>query len=659
VRDTDPSSQPSGLPRPLTAFLTLVFAVILIRTAWLSDDAAITLRTVLNVTHGFGLTYNIVERVQAFTHPLWLGLLTAAYLLTSHIYVAVFGVSILLSLGVFWMALASARSAMQAAIVAIALMSSNAFVDFATSGLENPLACVLIALFLRVFLDERLDRRRWLTGLWTIAACLYLTRPDAVLFVLPLTAVGCWRVRRLADNVLAFGIGTLPASAWTVFALFYYGFPFPNTAYAKLAMGISPGDIWMQGVLYLVDSIDRDPITLTVIAFATILGLARPTAAARGGAAGLILYLLFIVSIGGDFMSGRFLAVPLFLAALVIARLTEGPRALWVPAAAVIALVGTAASHVPLWSDSRFGDVGPKPSGIVNERAVYFRDKSLVLAKRGTFRDQGWPKNRRLPTQMRVLETCGLMGTSGLEYGPYAYLLDTCGLADPLMARLPSLFNSEWRTGHYRRMIPAGYRESVVGSTNLVQDPALHQYYDHLRTITRGPLWSLARLRTIVAMNRHAYEGLVNRTYYRHGGSVLPIEDLQVVRAEGTSWNDPGNHVLTGPLAIACARQQGRRYLDVTLDSDDGYLLTFLDGPDIRGTVDLGPIPEHRRRPGLTAYTIDLPPQASTDGFDTIVVGPSGGDNHYAIGHLLLEGYKATDAELYRRVSIREGLVRR
>jgi hypothetical protein len=93
--------QPPRLTRSLVAFLTLVFAVILIRTAWLCDDAAITLRTVLNVTHGFGLTYNIVERVQTFTHPLWLALLTVGYIVTGHIYVTTFGLSLVLSLYAF------------------------------------------------------------------------------------------------------------------------------------------------------------------------------------------------------------------------------------------------------------------------------------------------------------------------------------------------------------------------------------------------------------------------------------------------------------------------------------------------------------------------------------------------------------------------------
>ena len=96
---------------------------------------------------------------------------------------------------------------------------------------------------------------------------------------------------------------------WTAFALIYYGFPFPNTAYAKLAMGIARGDVWTQGVLYLVDSLDRDPITLTAIAFAVLLGMSQRSAAGRASASGLLLYLLYVVSIGGDFMTGRFLAV--------------------------------------------------------------------------------------------------------------------------------------------------------------------------------------------------------------------------------------------------------------------------------------------------------------------------------------------------------------
>ena len=41
-------------------------------TAWLSDDCFFTLRTVANALAGHGLRWNVFERVQAYTHPLWL-----------------------------------------------------------------------------------------------------------------------------------------------------------------------------------------------------------------------------------------------------------------------------------------------------------------------------------------------------------------------------------------------------------------------------------------------------------------------------------------------------------------------------------------------------------------------------------------------------------
>ena len=50
-------------PGAVTTLLCFVFLALLLRTAWLSDDGLITLRTVLNLTHGYGLTFNIAERV--------------------------------------------------------------------------------------------------------------------------------------------------------------------------------------------------------------------------------------------------------------------------------------------------------------------------------------------------------------------------------------------------------------------------------------------------------------------------------------------------------------------------------------------------------------------------------------------------------------------
>ena len=38
-------------------------------------------------------------------------------------------------------------------------------------------------------------------------------------------------------------MGFLPLLCWEMFALLYYGFPFPNTAYAKLSHGLPRGEL--------------------------------------------------------------------------------------------------------------------------------------------------------------------------------------------------------------------------------------------------------------------------------------------------------------------------------------------------------------------------------------------------------------------------------
>jgi arabinofuranosyltransferase len=59
--------------------LLLLFSYVFLANAWLGDDAYITFRVVWNAVNGHGLTFNPGERVQAYTHPLWMMLLTVAH----------------------------------------------------------------------------------------------------------------------------------------------------------------------------------------------------------------------------------------------------------------------------------------------------------------------------------------------------------------------------------------------------------------------------------------------------------------------------------------------------------------------------------------------------------------------------------------------------
>jgi arabinofuranosyltransferase len=632
-----------ALPDAIASLLTLTFLAVLIRTAWLSDDALISLRTVLNFTHGFGLRFNIDERVQTFTHPLWLFVVTAAYYVTANVYFAAFASAVLTSVLAFWLAITRAASAWQAAAVVVILLFSRAFVDFSTSGLENPLSYVLLAWFVFTFAPAAgpgagpAAPRRTLTRLWLITSLLYLSRPDAVVLVAPMLLVAAWRLRK-TDVLVPAIVGLLPAIAWTAFAVVYYGFPFPNTAYAKLTMGIDPAELHLQGLLYLIDSIDRDPLTLTTIGFAVLMAIKQRRLPAIALASGLVLYLVYIVSIGGDFMAGRFLAVPLFGAALLVGMFVDEQRPFWIIATVLFAALGSAGSHLPLWSNSSFGDSAGKLSGIIDERGVYFHDKSLVLARRSTFREPEWPRANPQSHPFQVVPTCGLMGTAGLDLGPYVHLLDECALADPLLARLPAIYSPEWRSGHYRRLIPPGYKETLESGQDAILDQGLHEYYDHLATLTRSDhLWSWIRLKEIAAVEAGRYDRLIDRTFYRFGGAVVTPNELANRRPDGTPENDPLNHPIKASLAVAFPRIVHARRIDASFDSDDKYFLSFFRQGRLLSTMELGPIPDYRRVPGLTDYPMEIPPRAAAEGFDVILISPVGGDGRYAVGHLIVE----------------------
>ena len=84
--------------RGLPAVGLLLLLTALSRSAWVGDDAFISMRTVDSFVTGNGLRWNPDERVQAFTHPLWLLLIAGPYALTREPYFTLLVLSMLLSL---------------------------------------------------------------------------------------------------------------------------------------------------------------------------------------------------------------------------------------------------------------------------------------------------------------------------------------------------------------------------------------------------------------------------------------------------------------------------------------------------------------------------------------------------------------------------------
>ncbi len=61
----------------------------LLANAWLGDDGHITYRVVDNFVRGYGLTLNPPERVQVYTHPLWMLVLVPIHFVTREFAVSV------------------------------------------------------------------------------------------------------------------------------------------------------------------------------------------------------------------------------------------------------------------------------------------------------------------------------------------------------------------------------------------------------------------------------------------------------------------------------------------------------------------------------------------------------------------------------------------
>ncbi len=462
--------------------LVLVYIVVLLRTAWLADDAFITLRVVDNFVGGHGLRWNVAERVQVFTHPLWMFLLSVPYSLTREPYFTTLAVGALCSIGAV---VGLVRAFGRDAVFGIsALLLSRAFVDFSTSGLENPLTHVLLVVFSGLVL-----RGASPTAVGVVAGLLVTNRMDSGLLVLPALL---WLVRAAPRWGLRMAPGFLPFVLWEGFSVVYYGSLVPNTALAKLGAGLSASDLVPLGLNYLVEGIVNDPVTGLVLLAS--LAVVRRGGTAASLVAGAWLYVAYVVWVGGDFMQGRFLSAPLVLA--VVGLMASGllQRAL-VPATAGVWAVGLLTPLSTLRSGSACVydfDVDGL-SGVADERRYYFPATGLFNGQSDLRRP--WPGSglRLIGSEAGRQGVPVLMaqavGMKGFYAGPSVHVLDSAALGDPLLARLP-LADGHWRIGHFSRGIPAGYPRSLATGEVSVEDERVAELLRHTWLLTRAPLWS-------------------------------------------------------------------------------------------------------------------------------------------------------------------------
>lgn len=504
--------------------VALIFSIVLYHNAWLGDDPYITYRSIDNFVNGLGMRWNPAERVQSFTDPLWAAMLTVLYAVTREAFFTTLGASWLIDLGLLFVLFrATRREPWRFGLMSVLLLSSKAFIDYSTSGLENPLSHLLAAMFFapRIFrlkpgaedsAPDPVDECR--SGL-LVAMFAFITRADTILVYAPALAWMGLRALRWSfpKTVRAVAIGALPAIVWHAIAVIYYGFPFPNTAYSKLNGGsIAVPFFHRHSIIYFTNNFVWDPATLVIITagcLAALLTLRRRHVAFELlTAAGIVLYLLYVVRIGGDYMSGRFFALPFLLGTLLLGKIV--PSIPWagvtVGAAFVLSLLGPRPPVLANWKYDK-EQLPIDPTGIRDERGNYHPWSLVRVIENGDYSigiADAFSSPLRSTNPPVVL--WGAIGYYGFKNGPGLHTIDFIGLSDAFIARLPAPdLMQHWGRGHLFRAIPEGYVESVETGDNLIVDPALHELYGDLQLVISGPLFSRARFVAIWNLNTGKY----------------------------------------------------------------------------------------------------------------------------------------------------------
>lgn len=486
---------------------------------WVSDDAYIVFRSVEQLFAGNGPTFNVHERVQVYTSPAWYWLLSLCRLYFTDLYLAVLLLSGLLWAVTLWVVHRLVDDGAVFFVAVCLFAASIGFHDYTASGLENPLGYLVVALFAFCY-------RRWLHGDGgVLPICLLLglaglVRHDLLtLLTLPL-GYALWRhwtllsrVRRLECFLLALG----PLLAWTAFAVVYYGFPLPNTAYAKTNLSLDPFDVVaVHGLSYWRALLDHDAATLVVILAALAVGVWswRRCGAVTALAAGVLLNCLYVTAVGGDFMLGRFSSFAYLLSCFVLwlgLRSVPLHGCLWGCERRAVFLLGVLAAVVLLsffartplsawWHDEPVGDL----SAVMDERSYYFATTLPRYLERDRWElfpltpeaEQGFSFARG-PNRTLVVAA---LGQAGYHARLDQVVLDYFGLASPLLARIDGV--AESRVGHVCRTFPDGFVGVWEEGEAAIVDAAVLDYHRRLQLVTSSPdLWSSSRWREIVLLN--------------------------------------------------------------------------------------------------------------------------------------------------------------
>ena len=463
----------------IASWATLLIPVLLLLgfgfwRIWVCDDAFITFRAVRNLLSGYGPVYNVGERVEVYTHPLWFGILSVWDMVTGQIEIGAAWLGLLLSAAALFLGQFGVRTLVKKAsnhrrlffipLGSLVVVALPPFWDYASSGLETGLSFFWLATSFYLLVRQSSSSSRWgMIGTLLWLSLGPLIRPDFIVFSAGfiLLSFVIQHPKSKVDYLLFPASALVLPIAYQVFRMGYFASMYPNTALAKSALS----SYWDQGFVYLKDFSSpyqlAIPVSLLIVAlivevlyvfklkrYSKSLGIAGVTVGLA------IVHAILVIRGGGDFMHGRLLLPSLFALQLPISciALHGSSRYRGIVISIVTMMVIWASICIANGRVPYEGTYGPR--GIADERDYY------VMVTRVpnpiTVHDYGapginkveWASMAREASKKQLYYSAPVFpaGMRAFAAGPSRYMSTGGGLSSPIGSRISLDYRG--RPGH-------------------------------------------------------------------------------------------------------------------------------------------------------------------------------------------------------------------
>ncbi len=301
--------------RPATFAIVLLASVAtLVTLAWvldvdLIDDSYIFLRYARNIAEGHGAVFNVSERVEGFSSPLWTFMLGIAGVAVPDFETLAYALGICCGGGAITLLLhglykTGRVGGWDLAVLGVGLASSPVIFFWSASGMETALFLLLVTASLMSILEDRRTTALSIrTGVLLVLATL--TRPEGVLLA---AYAGAFFICERRSIRVLIGYAAVMA-VMLMLRYLYYGAWVPNTYHAKVTFELARR--LNDGGYYILPAVRANILLLAAVFMVLVVAWKQrvhrqvPIAFLGGW---IVLWGSYVLYVGGDnFAMFRFL----------------------------------------------------------------------------------------------------------------------------------------------------------------------------------------------------------------------------------------------------------------------------------------------------------------------------------------------------------------